>query len=299
MRACGSARIAWRRWRERVSHELESSRAHRYDLPLNDARIGGTRSAVPPLLGAIFSTLLALGCSATPSEDTAAPTSDASSSTQRTDGGDATLPDGGPTDAAADLDTGPVFLDVGLPFDAAGGWELTVYYTPVETYASGDPLNVVGCAAKPCVDASDDLGTFRSGFVDEVIAQGTGKITEGTYAGGYLNWSGAVGFWLDVAPRDARGAQLEARVSAAADPRVAFGLAFRVVGCGVDYQNGAPINPVACAALQSARWVVRDRFEVGSVGAHFDLYLGEEDASDFAASPLLVSARAADVRFVP
>jgi hypothetical protein len=211
---------------------------------------------------------------------------------------DAAAPDGVAPDAVApDLDAG---ADVKFAFDATGGWELTVYYTSVESYYDGGPVDVTGCPAPPCVDASVDLGAFPSDFVNQVMQQGTGRITGGTYAGQYLNWSGGVGYWLDVAPRDARGQALEPWVSAAADPSVPYGLSFQIAECGVDIGNGAPIDPTVCSALRAAHWVVSDRFEVGQVGAHFDLYIGEEDASDFAdTSPLLISARGATLRFGP
>jgi hypothetical protein len=136
--------------------------------------------------------------------------------------------------------------------------------------------------------------------VQAVHDQGTGRITQGTYAGRYLNWSINVGYWLDLAPRDARGRPLEAYVSAAADPSIPYDLAFQVADCGTDYFGSEPIPANICAELKAPRWVVRDRFTVGAVGAQFDLYIGEEDSVNFSAtSPRLISAKNAKVVFGP
>jgi len=184
--------------------------------------------------------------------------------------------------------------------DGANGWVLTVYFTAVQTFHGGAPQRVFGCTTNRCTSTTSDLGSYPAAFVQAVHDQGTGRITEGTYAGQYLNWSINIGYWLDLAPRDARGRPLEAYVSAAADPSVAYDLPFRVVDCGSDYFGSGPITASVCAELKSARWVVRDRFTVGAVGAQFDLYIGEEDTANFAStSPRLISARNAIVVFGP
>jgi hypothetical protein len=188
--------------------------------------------------------------------------------------------------------------DVQLDVDASDGWELTIYYTAVETFHAGTPTQVIGCKTTTCSNGSDDLGTYPSDFVQSVKDQGTGRIATGTYANMYLNWSIDIGYWLDTATRDARGVPLEPFVSAAADPSVAYDLKFRVMDCGVDLATGEAIDSAVCDRLQNATWVVRDRFTVGAVGAHFDLYIGEEDSPNFGDSSVMISTKRTKVTFV-
>jgi hypothetical protein len=70
-------------------------------------------------------------------------------------------------------------------------------------------------------------------------------------------------------------------VSAAADPSISYVTPFKILDCGVDIHNGATIDPAVCARISSASWIVRDRFTVGAVGKHMDLYIGEEDRPNF------------------
>jgi hypothetical protein len=211
-------------------------------------------------------------------------------------GPDAGLGDVG-GDGGADVDQGPS-ADATVPADRADGWLLTVYLTPVEKYHSGPPKQVRGCTSNDCpVAGNEDLGTYPADFVQAVIDHGTGHLTSGPFAGGYLNWTGSVGFWLDDAPRDARGMPLEAYVSAAADPSVPFDTPFRITDCGVDDGNGGPIDATVCDSLMQAHWIVRDRFEVGAVGKHLDLYIGEEDHANFSDDPRYVTAAGAKVVF--
>jgi hypothetical protein len=180
--------------------------------------------------------------------------------------------------------------------DASAGWLLTVYHTPVESFHSEPAITVTGCPSMPCVNGQNDLGSYPADFVQASKDQGAGRITSGSHAGKFLNWSIDIGYWLDDAARDARGQALIPWVSAAADPRIPYGKQFNLADCGVDLEQGAPINPTVCAALKQSKWVVGDRFTVGSVGAQFDLYIGEEDHADFdATSPYLISAQHAQI----
>jgi hypothetical protein len=175
-------------------------------------------------------------------------------------------------------------------------WELSIYYTVVESYHSGPPQEVRGCLAMDCQQSADLLGTYSSDFVQTVKDEGSGRITSGPHAGRYLNWSGATGYWLDTAPRDARGLVLKPYLSAAADPSIPFVTAFKILDCGVDVRNGAPIDLGVCEQLSSAEWIVRDRFEVNVVGKHVDLYIGEEDQPNFVAnSPRAIHVTGATV----
>jgi hypothetical protein len=177
-----------------------------------------------------------------------------------------------------------------LGVDASAGWLLTVYHTPVESFHTQPAIMVVGCAAMPCANGKDALGAFASDFVQSVKDNGAGRITSGSSAGKYLNWSIDIGYWLDEAPRDARGQALVPWVSAAADPKVAYGTRFSVVDCGADQAQGTPVDPTVCMALKQGKWVVSDRFTVGAVGAQFDLYIGEEDHTNYdATSPYLIT----------
>jgi hypothetical protein len=179
-----------------------------------------------------------------------------------------------------------------------GDWQITVYYTAVENFHSGAPIDVWGCATIGCSNGTDYLGSFPVDFVTAVANEGAGRITSAPLAGRYLNWSGGVGFWLDTAPRDSRGQPLEPFVTAAADPGVPFGASFRMTDCGVDDTTFAPIPLDTCARLQAPIWVVRDRFTQGAVGLHVDLYIGEETAPNFdATSPLIISAIGAVLDF--
>jgi hypothetical protein len=180
--------------------------------------------------------------------------------------------------------------------DASAGWLLTVYHTPVESFHSEPAMKVTGCFAMPCENGKDDLGSYPADFVQASKDQGAGRITSGSHAGKFLNWSIDIGYWLDDGPRDARGQALVPWVSTAADPLIPYGKQFNLVDCGVDLEQGLPINPTVCAALKKGKWVVGDRFTVGSVGAQFDLYIGEEDHADFdATSPYLISAQNAQI----
>lgn len=107
--------------------------------------------------------------------------------------------------------------------------------------------------------------------------EGTGRITSGTHAGKYLNWSYDVGYWLDTAPRDAYGNVLVPYISAAADTNVLkAGDEFFVTECGKN------IDAAFCTRVKQARWKIADQFTPGYGGSlHLDLYIGEEDQSRF------------------
>jgi hypothetical protein len=172
---------------------------------------------------------------------------------------------------------------------AAGGWTMTVYYTAVESYHSGQPVKVTGCPGLDCAHGKADLGTYPKDFVQAVHDEGTGR----TAAGRYLNWSYDVGYWLDDAPRDSGGRTLRPFESAAADPSVlAAGTRFVVTDCG------KPAEPAAvCAKLKAATWVVTDEFTPGLGGArHLDLYIGEETGRGFTDSEWYATLEGASLR---
>jgi hypothetical protein len=181
---------------------------------------------------------------------------------------------------------------------AAGGWEITVYYTAVESFHTGAATTVRGCLTLACTNGNAVIGTYPSDFVNAVQDEGTGRITSGTHAGAYLNWSVDVGYWLDSAPRDARGQPLQSYRSAAADVSVAFGTVFSVTNCGKDSGSNDPIDAAFCTSLKQATWVVQDRFSEGTVGQHVDLYIGEEDQANFVnTSPKEIDTTGATLAF--
>ncbi|GAA3921102.1 hypothetical protein Aau02nite_35030 [Amorphoplanes auranticolor] len=175
----------------------------------------------------------------------------------------------------------------------SSGWEITVYYTAVQSFHGGDPETVTGCRGLDCAHGDDDLGEYPAGFVAAVKDEGTGR----TAAGTYLNWSYDIGYWLDTAARDAAGAPLRPFVSAAADPGVLpRGATFRIAGCGRT-DDGAAADGTVCAALRRARWTVTDEFTPGLGGSrHVDLYIGEETGPGFTDSPWYLTLTGASLR---
>lgn len=160
-------------------------------------------------------------------------------------------------------------------------WTVTVYYTAVESYHDGPREEVHGCTALDCVDYDAQLGDLPSDFVDAVRDEGTGRITSGTNAGAYLNWSYDSGFWLDSHPRDAAGEILEPFRSAAADD-LDHGTLLRLTDCGIIDPETTP----TCAKFQAAEWSIGDEFIPGAGGPHhLDVYVGEETSQDFTETP--------------
>ncbi|WIM93419.1 hypothetical protein ACTOB_005396 [Actinoplanes oblitus] len=162
------------------------------------------------------------------------------------------------------------------------GWEITVYYTAVERFHTGEPTEVVGCPELECAHGNTRLGAFPADFVQAVKDEGTGRTT----AGQYLNWSYDVGFWLDSAPRDTDGDRLTPFVSAAADPNVLPpGTRFGISACGRQDDGSAPPAAI-CAALRAAAWEITDEFTPGLGGSHhIDAYIGPETGPGFTDSP--------------
>jgi len=170
------------------------------------------------------------------------------------------------------------------PAGASGDWELSVYFTAVESFYTGPAVELRGCPELDCANGQADLGAFPRDFLAAVKEEGSGRLSSGG-PGTYLNWATSTGYWLDTAPRDARGSVLHPYVSAAADPSIDYVTSVTIQDCGRDIQTGQPANPVVCDALRAGRWVVRDRFTAGRVGKHVDLYVGEQPTADFINSP--------------
>jgi hypothetical protein len=177
---------------------------------------------------------------------------------------------------------------------ASRPWRLTTYYTAVEQYHHGSPVDVTGCPVRDCDHGHDDLGSYPDDFVSAVKDEGAGRITAGAHAGQYLNWSYDVGYWLDTVPANTNGGRLATFHTAAADAdAMRPGTAFVVTDCGT--QGRDPVEPAACARFRQAHWVVEDAFTPGLGGArHVDLYIGEEDRPDFTdVSPIYIDASGA------
>ncbi len=175
------------------------------------------------------------------------------------------------------------------PPATGAGWSLIAYYTPVESYHTGPPQAIQGCATPACPNGAEPLGSYPSDFLQDVQREDAGRITSGKYTGSYLNWTAADGYWLDTSTRDAGNQPLRPFVSAVADASIALSTGFRVLSCGVDKTSGDSTDPAVCDRFKAATWVVTDH-PVSPGAAHdLDLYVGEEDGPDFAnASPLVI-----------
>jgi hypothetical protein len=163
--------------------------------------------------------------------------------------------------------------------DTVEGWQVTVYYTAVESFHSGPSVAVRGCPVIDCENGDDLLGTFPQSFVTAVKDEGTGR----TVSGRYLNWSYDKGYWLDSQPRDSFGKPLKPFVSAAADG-VKTGSRIKLVSCGRT-PEGTNVDFAVCQKLASSSWEITDEFTPGLGGKrHIDLYLGEETGPRFTES---------------
>jgi hypothetical protein len=161
------------------------------------------------------------------------------------------------------------------------GWEVTVYYTAVETLHTDAATEVSGCPTIDCSKGRNQqrLGRFPGSFVKAVKDEGTGRTKDGRY----LNWSYDTGYWMDTAPRDTDGRPLHGWVSAAADPdQLKAGSRFTIQRCGT-----AEVTAEVCAKLKSPTWTIVDEFTPGLGGnKHVDVYIGEETGADFTDSDL-------------
>ena len=174
------------------------------------------------------------------------------------------------------------------PTDA---YKITVYYTALESFHGGAGETVYGRLSPGAESDNDVLGKYPESFVAAVQTEGAGRITSGSYAGRYLNWSYDVGYWLDTIPDNAYGSALVAFRTAAADPDVlARGTSFKLVAPLIQ-DDGTPLDSASASRFLSASWVIQDQFTPGSGGpGHLDLYIGEEDRPDFTgSSPLYIS----------
>lgn len=174
------------------------------------------------------------------------------------------------------------------PGHGAPGWEVTVYYTAVESFHHGPAETVTGCPGYECSNGRDGLGEYPADFVKAVHDEGAGRITSGPHAGRYLNWSAGNGYWLDTAARDTNGRPLVPFVSAAADG-LPNGTHVRVTGCGRQ-DDGSPVPPSVCQRLSAPVWQIRDAFTPGLGGPHhIDLYIGAETGPGFTDQPIYVT----------
>jgi hypothetical protein len=175
------------------------------------------------------------------------------------------------------------------PPPPSAGWSLIAFYTPVESFHSGAPQAIQGCATPDCPNGVEALGSYPSDFLQAVQQVDAGRVTSGAYTGRYLFWTAAEGYWLDTSTRDAGNQPLRPFVSTVADASIALGTGFQVLSCGVDKASGSPTDPSVCDRFRSASWVVTDHPAAPGAARELDLYIGEEDAPDFAnASPLVI-----------
>lgn len=183
--------------------------------------------------------------------------------------------------------------DPGSGPDPESGWEVTVYYTAVESFHDGEPVEVTGCPELDCENGDDPLGSYPGEFVKAVKDEGTGRITSGEHDGEYLNWSHGVGYWLDSEARNSHGEALRPFESAATDADVLpRGTRVEIVDCG-----DADVDEEVCERLMKPKWTIDDEFTPGLGGdKHLDVYLGEEDSDDFTDSPLYTTLENAKLR---
>ncbi|GAC1543341.1 MAG: hypothetical protein NVS2B17_22980 [Candidatus Velthaea sp.] len=168
-----------------------------------------------------------------------------------------------------------------------------MYYTPVAAYYAGPLQAVYGCSDLNCSRQNVLLGSFPSDFVQITKTEGTGKLGPGQY----LNWSGNIGYWLDTSSRDAQGNPLIPYRTAAADTSVAFGTTFKVIDCGLDTISRITTDANVCKTYQTRMWTISDRFTAGTVGKHLDLFIGEQDSSNFSTGAQFIDASNAIVQF--
>lgn len=153
----------------------------------------------------------------------------------------------------------------------SNGWRLTVYYTPVEQYHSGEEEHVPG------------VGSMSKAFLEILRLEGVGKISKGPHTGKYLHYTPALGYWLTEEPLDAQGKTLIKMKTMAAPSNIKFGTQVKILDCG-------NISKPACGQISNLTWVVSDRFGDDPNEKHFDLYIGEEDRENFLKNHPLVFA---------
>lgn len=150
-----------------------------------------------------------------------------------------------------------------------GGWHLTVYYTPVETY-HGPPL-------KPISDCGGrDLRKHSLDFLDRVRTEGFGRIGTPIQGERYVGWDFERRRWFIArTPVGVGDRPLRAWVSTAAPLTFTAGTGVRVLSCGSD------VDVTVCERVKAAAWIVEDHCAACSDPRHLDLYIGEEDRPDF------------------
>lgn len=169
---------------------------------------------------------------------------------------------------------------------ATGGWHLTVYYTPVESYHGPPTTSITDCGG-------GDLGRHSSDFLERVKTEGFGRMSAPVRTASYLGWNFDSHCWfLAGSPVGATDRPLRAWGSVAAPATVALGASVRVDSCGADVAGDV------CVRVRGAAWVVDDRFSADSgEPRHLDLYVGEEDRAGFESqSPYYFEAHQATVR---
>ncbi len=170
----------------------------------------------------------------------------------------------------------------------SAGWELTVYYTPVEHYHGGPSEAVSDCSGA-------SVGAHPRDFLTRIRTEGFGRLTAPISGKSYLGWDFDRACWLAAtAPLAGNDHGLRPWISTAAHASIAFGTRLRVARCG------GPIEQAACDRVRAANWIVEDRFSGGGGSRkHLDLYIGEEDHPNFEGTDqYYFDSRGATVKFL-
>ena len=107
-----------------------------------------------------------------------------------------------------------------------GGWRLTVYYTPVESYHGGSRDPISGCQGA-------DLGSHSHELLTTIKTEGFGRLATPVEGRSHLGWDFDRRCWfLAAAPVGANDRPLRPWVSTAAHPNIAIGTRVSVRKCG-------------------------------------------------------------------
>ncbi|MGP3684262.1 hypothetical protein ACTVZO_06045 [Streptomyces sp. IBSNAI002] len=145
-----------------------------------------------------------------------------------------------------------------------GGYTLTVYFTPAETYYNGPRRSIRGqaCAGQSLPE------TFPADYLERVDLEGFGKTARGDYLG--RDFDRKCYFATSTPPLGSHDNALVPWPSVAAN-HLSPGTEIRVTDCGPG------LTAEICTRVRAAHWRVDDLCSIGCDDAkHLDLYIGEQ-----------------------